>query len=61
MTRYQACRYIGLDPVTASFVTFTHFMAGVPEGKICILHMIISYDPEQPYQRGMRVGLEEPK
>lgn len=61
MTRYQACRSIGLDPLSAAFVTFIHFLAGAPEGKIAILHMTITYDPEQPYQRGMRVGLEEDK
>ena len=61
MTRYQACRAIGLDPISAGLVAFVHAVCGAPKGKIAILHMTITYDPEQPYQRGMRVGLEEDK
>lgn len=61
MTRYQACRSIGIDPISAAFVSFVHFIAGVPEGKIAILHMEITYDPNQPYRRGIRFDLEERK
>lgn len=59
MTRYQACRVIGLDPLSAALVSFVHAIVGAPEGKIAILHMTISYDPEQPYKRGMRFDMEE--
>ncbi len=61
MTRYQACRAIGLDPIGAGLVAFIHAICGAPEGKIAVLHMMITYDPEQPYQRGMRFVLEETK
>lgn len=61
MTRYQACRALGIDPISAGLIAFIHCIADAPEGKIAILHMTITYDPEQPYQRGMRVGLEEDK
>ena len=59
MTRYQALRSIGLDPLSAAIVTFVHFLAGAPEGKIAILHMTITYDPDQPYKKGMSGVLEE--
>ena len=58
MTRYQACRGLGLDPISAAFVTFVHAVAGAPKGKIAILHMTISYDPAEPYHRGAKAHLE---
>lgn len=61
MTRYQACRAIGLDPISAGFVAFVHFMVDAPQGMIAILHVTISYNPDQPYRRGMRFDLEEIK
>jgi hypothetical protein len=44
MTRYEACRKIGLDPIAAAITTFVHYLQGAPEGYIAILHMIIEYD-----------------
>ena len=61
MTRYQACRTLGLDPINAGLITFVHCVAGAPEGKIAILHMTITHDPEQPYQHDTKVELEEIK
>lgn len=59
MTRYQACRAIGLDPISAGLVAFVHAVCGAPKGKIAILHMTITYDPDQPYKKGMSGVLEE--
>lgn len=44
MTRYQACRKLGLDPVASTFTTFTHWLFNVPQGYIAILHTVIEYD-----------------
>lgn len=58
MTRYQACRALGIDPIGSALVAFVHFLADAPEGKLAILHMTIYYDPSQQYRRGMRFDLE---
>ena len=59
MSRYQACRSIGIDPMASAFVAFVHFLVGAPQGRIAILHMTISYDPDQPYKRGAAYTLED--
>ena len=46
MTRYQACRKLGLDPVASAFTTFMHWLFNVPQGHIVILHMVIEYDAD---------------
>lgn len=44
MTRYQACRKVGLDPLSSAITVFVHFIQGVPEGYIAILHTVVKYD-----------------
>lgn len=61
MTRYQACRAIGLGPFSSALFAFLNFMANVPQGKLGICHMIISYDTNEPFQKGMVGTLEREK
>jgi len=58
MTRYQACRSLGIDPIVSALIAFTHAVYGAPQGRIAILHMTIFYDPSEPYRRGMKARLE---
>ena len=44
MTRYQACRKLGLDPIASAFTTFIHWLFDAPQGYIAILHIVIEYD-----------------
>lgn len=46
MTRYQACRKLGLDPVASAFTTFIHWLFDTPQGYIAILHTVIEYDAD---------------
>lgn len=58
MTRYQACRALGLDPICSAFVALLNAIGNVPEGVVAVLHMQIEYDPNIPYKRGMKINLD---
>lgn len=45
MTRYQALRRIGLDPIGAGFIALVHRFYGVPAGRIHFMTVTIEYEP----------------
>lgn len=59
MTRYQACRALGIGPAGSALITFTHWFLDAPEGRVAVLHMIINYDPGAKYERGMKLYLDK--
>lgn len=44
MTRYQALRRIGLDPLASAFVAFFNWLFNVPRNEIHVMHMVIEFD-----------------
>ena len=48
MTRYQALRRIGCDPLTAGGIAIANWLRGYPEGLIVFLTVQIEYDPKEP-------------
>lgn len=55
MTRYEACRKIGLDPLASGLTTFIHWLQAVPEGYIAILHTVIEYDVQADPKQEMEI------
>lgn len=55
MTRYQACRKLGLDPFASAFTTFVHWLFDAPQGYIAILHTVIEYDVSANPNEGMKL------
>lgn len=46
MTRYQALRRLGLDPLASAFVAFFNWLFNVPKNEIHFMHMVIEIDNE---------------
>lgn len=44
MTRYRACRLIGLDPLSAAFVAALNWLFDVPQGLIKFIVEIEYYE-----------------
>lgn len=44
MSRYQACRLIGLDPVAAAFLSAMNWLFDVPSGLIKFMTVEIEYE-----------------
>lgn len=47
MSRYQALRCTGCDPLTAGFIALGNWLAGVPAGEICFMHLVIEYEHKE--------------
>lgn len=48
MSRYQALRHIGCDPLTAAFIAMANWACGVPKGRIVCMSVEIDIsDMEQ--------------
>lgn len=45
MTRYQALRRIGCDPLVSGGIAFLNWLCGVPAGLICFMCVVIEFDP----------------
>lgn len=43
MSRYQACRLLGLGPVTAAALALMNWLAGVPDGLIKFMTLEVEY------------------
>lgn len=43
MSRYQACRLLGLGPVTAAAIAAMNWLAGVPDGLIRFMTLEVEY------------------
>lgn len=48
MSRYQALRAAGCDPLTAGFIALMNRLFGVPPGVIVFMNVVIDYDPDAP-------------
>ncbi len=46
MTRYQALRRIGCDPLTAGVIALMNWAMGHPPNEIHFMHMVIEVDEE---------------
>lgn len=44
MSRYQALRRIGCDPIAAGFIAGMNKLLGVPAGTIRFMHITIEYE-----------------
>jgi hypothetical protein len=51
MTRYQALRRMGFDPLASGFVAFLNFLFGAPRNEIRVMHTVIEFEAEEE-QRG---------
>lgn len=47
MTRYQALRRAGSDPLAAGTIAFFNWLYGAPDGLIFFMHMVIEYDHKE--------------
>ncbi|AOV01706.1 hypothetical protein [Delftia tsuruhatensis] len=47
MTRYQALRRMGFDPLASGFVAFLNFLFGAPRNEIRVMHTVIEFDAEE--------------
>jgi hypothetical protein len=45
MTRYQALRHLGCDPLSAGVVAFLNWMRGYPPNRIVFLSIDIEFEP----------------
>ncbi len=49
LTRYRALRrLVRVDPLTAGIIAAMNAIAGIPEGQIRVMTVIIDYDPLDP-------------
>jgi hypothetical protein len=46
MSRYQALRRIGCDPLTAGFIAAMNWAMGQPKGQIRFMHITMEYDTQ---------------
>ncbi len=46
MTRYQALRRIGCDPLTAGFIAGMNWAMGQPKGHIRFMHITMEYSDQ---------------
>lgn len=44
MTRYRACRLVGLDPIAAAFLSVMNWLFDVPPGLIKFFTVEIEYE-----------------
>ena len=47
MTRYQALRRIGLDPVASGLVALLNWLLNAPPNEIRVMHVIIEFDDKE--------------
>lgn len=52
MTRYQALRQIGLDPISAALVALMNWLRCIPDGEARAMSMRITYPANQQHERG---------